>query len=82
MKRSNIMDARAARPTTRGTSYGKRANIAGSTVIVGGTKTVAGGVPIAIGMTMTTIEIVTAIARPGNHGHPSPIVSFFEAQYS
>lgn len=64
------MDARAARPMTLATSYVKRASIAGSTVIVGGTKMAAGGVPIAIGMTMTTTEIVTAIAtaRHGNHG--------------
>ena len=75
MKLSSIMDARAARPMTPGTSYVKRASIAGSTVIVGGTKTVTGGVPIAIGMTMTTIEIVTATARRGNHRYPSPIVS-------
>ena len=82
MKLSSIMDARAARPMSLVTSYVKRARIAGSTVIVGGTKTVTGGVPIAIGMIMTMIEIVTATAPHGNHGHPLPIVSFFEAQYS
>lgn len=69
------MDARAARPMTLATSYVKRASIAGSTIIVGGTKMVTGGVPNAIGMTTITIGIVTAIARRGNHRYPSPIVS-------
>jgi len=53
------------------TSYVKRASIAGSTVIVGGTKMVIGGVPSGIGMTTITIE--TAIARRVNRGYPSPI---------
>jgi hypothetical protein len=75
MKRSSIMDARAARPMTLATSYVKRASIAGSTVIVGGTKTVTGGVPSAIGMTTIMIAIVTAIARRGNHRYPFPIVN-------
>jgi hypothetical protein len=63
MKPSSIMDARVSKPTTRAPNCAKRARIAGSTVIVGGTKTATAGAPSATGMTMITIEIVTAIAR-------------------
>ena len=38
-----------------GTNYVKHGNAAGMSGIVGGTKTAAVGIPIAIGMTMTTI---------------------------
>jgi hypothetical protein len=57
------MDARVGKPTTLAPNCAKRVRIAGSTVIVGGTKTGIAGAPSATGMTMITIEIVTAIAR-------------------
>ena len=51
----SITAGTAGKRITHGTICTKRANAAGMNGIVGGTKTAAAGIPIAIGMTTTTI---------------------------
>ena len=68
MKPSSTMVARAAKPIALAASYVMRANIAGATVIVGGTKTAIGGAPSAIGMTTIMIATIATI-RPVNLSH-------------
>jgi len=56
-KPRNITAGIAAKRNMLVTSCVKRVNAAGMSGIVGGTKTAAVGIPIAIGMTTTTIAV-------------------------
>jgi hypothetical protein len=66
----SITAGTAGKPIVRATICTRRANAAGMSAIVGGTKTATAGIPIAIGMTTITIATNSAYlsTRPDSFG--------------
>jgi len=72
MKPLNDTAGIAAKQIMLATNYVKRGNAAGGSDIAGGTKTAAGGIPTAIGMTAIIIVLNSCRCFSGR-GWPRPV---------